>query len=268
MSSSWVLGVTLALTAQSAVPVSPAGTAAEPVVAVWYRGTPAGEPRADDLAVIRALDFTGVAWPTADTAAARTIRRLAADVDLAVALRSARVPLAADSALKPAETVDIAVDKTPHEQIPALAWRAVAHGARVICFDAGQSSGAGVSDSHGASPPWLRPAQAFARHLSSNAQLIKNARLAPPPIVERPTAPGLDVVLLDGGRAWVVIATNTAARSIGAVVRLPRPVPYAIWISLIDGSDLAMLNEPTGPSWRLELEAGGARVYVIDKILK
>ena len=38
-------------------------SAAEPVVAVWYRGAPAGTPRQDDLAVIRALGFNGVVWP-------------------------------------------------------------------------------------------------------------------------------------------------------------------------------------------------------------
>ena len=34
-----------------------------PSVSVWYRGDPAGTPRQDDLAVIRALGFPRVTWP-------------------------------------------------------------------------------------------------------------------------------------------------------------------------------------------------------------
>lgn len=240
----------------------------EPVVAVWYRGSPAGEPRQDDLAVIRALGFAGVAWPLAEVAGSTSLRRMAADVDLTVVLRPEPARLSAETALTPAPAVDVVIGKTPPGQISALAWRALAHGARVICFDAGRPSGAGLSEPNGTAPPWLRSAQAFARQISSNARLVAAARPGPPVIIERPTAPELDVVLLDGDRAWLVIATNTSARTIGAIIRLPQSVPYAIWVSLIDGSDLAMLNQPAGALWRLDLEAGGVRAYVIDKTLK
>ena len=40
--------------------------AAEPVVAVWYRGTPAGTPRLDDLAAIKVAGFNAIAWPPDD----------------------------------------------------------------------------------------------------------------------------------------------------------------------------------------------------------
>jgi hypothetical protein len=244
-----------------------ADMSAEPVVAVWYRGVPAGEPRQDDLAVIRALGFRGVAWPAAQATGLATLTRLATAVDLTVVARGGPVRLSPETALRPAETVDVLLDRTPAGHIPALAWRAVAHGARVICFDAGHRTGAGVSDAAGAAPAWLKPAQALSRQIASNSALIRTARPGPAPIVDR-QAPDPDVVLLDGGRAWLVIATNTSDRRAEAIVRLPRIVPYAIWVSLIDGSDLAMRSQPAGPEWRLDLEPGGARVYVIDKTIK
>jgi hypothetical protein len=253
----------------AATPVSRAAETqpADPVVAVWYRGTPAGEPRRDDLTVIRALDFHGVAWPAAEASGAAAVPRLAAELGLTVVMRGERVALSPQSALKPPPIVDIVTGKTPVEQIPALAWRALAHGARAICFDAGELDGA-LLNRAGVAPAWLKPAQALARQISSNASLIAIARPGPAPIVDGGIA-GLDVVLLDAGRAWVVIATNASDRRVeDAIVRLPKPVPYAIWVSLVDGSDLAMRNQPSGPEWRVDLEPGAARVYVIDKVMR
>ena len=46
---------------------APAPQPVTPLVSIWYRGTPAGNPRADDLSVIRALGFGGVTWPADQT---------------------------------------------------------------------------------------------------------------------------------------------------------------------------------------------------------
>jgi hypothetical protein len=243
------------------------GAPAAPLVSVWYRGSPAGHARQDDLAVIRALGFTGVVWPARLTAGAADFKRMAGLVDLAAAVRRAAVPLTPALALAPDQDVDVMLAATPVADVPALVWRAVAHGARRIAFDAGRDTGAGVTEPDGSAPAWLRPAQAIARQISSNAELI--AGLRPGPAVRVvPAPPGLDVVLLDGGRVWVIVATNLSARVVNAVVRLPKAVPYAIWVSLIDGSDLGMLGQPTGPMWRLSLEERGVRVYAIDKTLR
>ena len=51
--------------------------AADPVVAVWYRGTPAGTPRQEELAVIRALGFGGIAWPAAQTSTLAALKMMA-----------------------------------------------------------------------------------------------------------------------------------------------------------------------------------------------
>jgi hypothetical protein len=81
----------------------------DPVVAVWYRGTPAGTPRQDDLAAIRAQGFTGVTWPANQTARVEDLRRMAGSVGLVVSLQPASVPLTASSALKPGDRVDVIV---------------------------------------------------------------------------------------------------------------------------------------------------------------
>jgi hypothetical protein len=51
-------------------------------------------------------------------------------------------------------------------------------------------------------------------------------------------------------------------------VHLPARVPYAIWLSLIEGSTLAMLNEAQGPRWNVDLKPWTPAVEVIDKTLK
>jgi hypothetical protein len=236
----------------AATPVS----AAAPVVSLWYRGTPAGAPRLDDLAAIRAVGFTGVTWPAGHVAGVAEVTRLAAVVGLTVVVQAEGVAI--DGRL------DVLTARVGAEEMPAFVWRAVAGDARIVSFDPGQREGTGLGDAD-RPPPWLGPAVALARQLSGNANLI--ADLEPGPALTflslRPVS--LAVTLLEGPRAWVVVATNTGHAPAHALVRLPRGVPYAIWVSLIDGSTIAMPDRATGAEWTVDLEAGGAAAYVIDK---
>ena len=52
-------------------------------------------------------------------------------------------------------------------------------------------------------------------------------------------AQGVEVALLDGGRAWVLIATSTARTRVPFVAQLPADVPPALWVSLIDGGTMS-----------------------------
>jgi hypothetical protein len=222
-----------------------------PVVSVWYRGTPEGVPKLDDLAAIRAAGFTGVTWPASQTAGQAALKLMAASVDLAVvAGPDLRVPV---SAAVPS--------------FNATVWRAIAHGTRIISFDPGQKTGTGFTSRTGERLPWVRPAAAIAAQVSANPRLIASLRPGPPVRVEA-SSRGLDVVLLDAGRAWVLIATSTAPADLRAVARLPAGVPYALWVSLLDGGTMSMLRQSSGPRWTFTIAAGDALVYVIDKTLK
>jgi len=162
-----------------------------------------------------------------------------------------------------------------------LAWRAVAHGARAIAFDAGSLQGAGLNASDGSLKPWVRDAIGVARQLTANSRLV-DVLTPGPGVIVAPGAgadpgpatgvPGvtqaLDVVLLDGDRSWVLVATNLSNAPVRATVRLPAGAPYAIWVSWLDGSTLAMAGEPAGPRWTLQMDASGVRVYLIDKATK
>ncbi len=233
---------------QAAVPE--ADTA--PVVSVWYRGTPQGRPRLDDLAAIRAAGFTGVTWPSNQTAGWAELKVLAASVDLAVVTRSdLTVPIA-----------------TAGSSFNATVWRAIARGARVIAFDPGQPSGTGFTDGDGRPLPWVRPAATVAAQLSANPRLIASLRPGPPVVIDGPRPANVEIALLDADRAWVLVATSTAIGSSEVVARLPAGVPYALWVSLLDGSTMSMLRQSAGPRWTFTIGAGDALVYVIDKILK
>src|SRR5688572_14028179 len=118
--------------------------AALPVASLWYRGTPAGTPRADDLAAIRAIGFTSVTWPQAYTAGAAELRRLTEIVGLAVVIRVEPALLTASAAMRPAESVDVPVSARTAGTIAAMTWRAIAHGARVVSFDPGPVQGSGL----------------------------------------------------------------------------------------------------------------------------
>jgi hypothetical protein len=237
--------------------------AAEPVVAVWYRGTPPGTPRLDDLAAIKAAGFNSIVWPLRDPTTVATVSRMAGTVGLAVVIQPD-----AGGAFPRAGWLNVDVTRVRPAAIPAIVWRAVAGGVRTVSFDPGSVQGAGLDGPDGTRREWAAPAIAIARQLSANARLIGELGVGPSPqfISLRPVP--LDVQLLETSRAWVLIATNTGQSRAEAEVALPPGVPYAIWVSLVDASTIAMLDRPTGARWRFEIDAGAAAVYVIDKTLK
>jgi len=266
-------GVALIVTgisAQSQTPSPPPVTIerGEPVVSVWYRGNPAGTPRQSDLGVIRALGFNGVTWPKSAAAGQAELRRLADLVGLQVEVVDKPQLAGAVSALSPGSRVDILVAGTEGTQIPGLAWRAIAHGARTVAFDGGAAAGTGLDQKDGSLKPWARAAIAIARQLTGNSRLVRILKPGPGILLSPPHAPALDVVLLDGDRSWVLVATNVSADTLTTSARLPAGAPYAMWISWADGATLAMIDEPAGPRWNLQIGPGIARVYLIDKVLK
>jgi len=259
----------VALAAVIAVLMPVSASAAEPVVSVWYRGNPAGTPRQSDLGAIRALGFTGVTWPRASAAGVDELIRLAGLVGLKVLIADGPpAPIDGRSALRPPNRVDIAVASATPGVISALAWRAVAHGARVIAFDGGTRIGAGLEQPDSSLKPWARAAINVSRQLSANANLANAMRPGPGLIFTPAPPPGFDVVLLDADRSWVIVATNTSGSAISSRVRLPAGTPYALWVSWLEGSPLAMISEPAGPRWMLRMEPRSAQVYIIDKIMK
>lgn len=235
------------------------GTAAEPpgaAVAVWYRGTPAGVPVQDELALVRALGFDTIVWPFDEAAGRRDLVRMAELVSLHV------VTPPAPGQVSPQQVV-LRVGASDAGLLPARAWLAIAGGARTVMIDAGAPVGAGLEDASGRPALWLPSAQRLARQVAANAQLIRG--LSPGPDVDVETD-SVRIVLLDGGRAWTLIAANPTPGSATCVARLPRFVPYGPWVSLIDGTDMAMIVRSDHHEYRATLAPGEARVYVIDKV--
>ncbi len=220
-----------------------------PIVAIAYRGTPAGVPKSEDLAAVKAAGFTGVRWTPGDRAAFDTLTRLAGPLDLAVLTASG---------------VTIKVDRQQPD-LQALLWRAVAGGARVITIDAGQAAGTGLVTAQGERLPWTFTASTFAGQMSASGRLFAATRPGPAVILASPAPKNVDVTLLDGGRGWVLIATNTARARAKVVAEFPAEVPAALWVSLIDGGTMSMLKQAGGPRWTATIEPGAALVYVIDK---
>jgi hypothetical protein len=183
---------------------------------------------------------------------------------LAVVVRDGPAPLGRS----PAETMDVPAGALPPEDIPAIVWRAIAHGAREIAFDPERRDGTGLTDARGRTAGWIGPALTVARQLRFNARLFEALQPGPAVRVAVPAPRGFDVVLLQDARSWVLAATNTAARPVRAVVDLPAPVPPAMWVNLLDGTAMSMLGRPAGPRWTVTLERGGARFDVIDKAPK
>ena len=240
-----------------------AAFAAEPVVALWYRGTPLGTPRLDDLAAIRAAGFEAITWPSGDTRAVAALSKLAQTLGLLLVIHPEG---AAASRIEGRLTID--ATHLGATEIPAVAWRAVANGVRTISFDPGPGPGTGLDRPDGQRPEWVAPAAALARQLSANAKLIDGLRRTAPPRFLSLKPPVLDVQLFEGVRAWVLIASNTGRRTVEAEVALPKGVPYAIWVSLLDATTIAMVDRPEGARWKFRIDAGAAAVYVIDKGLK
>jgi hypothetical protein len=259
-----LIGLALCATAV----ISARFVAADPVVSVWYRGTPPGQPRQDDLAIIKALGFQSVTWPSISSGGAVDLRRMADLVGVGVQIRPEADPLTAASAMHPHASVDISTAEGAADDMPALVWRAVAHGARIICFDPGPAEGTGLQNAAGHAAPWLAAAKSIARQLTFNAKLFNDLRFGANVSVLGPMSPTLDVVLMQDERSWVLFATNTSKARVKAIARLPSIVPAAMWVNLLDGTQMSMLAQPVGPRWDLDIEPGGARIYVISKAEK
>ncbi len=264
--------VALLMLAAAMLVASPVGTTAglqtRTRASLWYRGVPAGEPRQADLDAISAAGFSAVTWPTLFVRRALDLRRMADRAGLEVVIRTESVPVTPESALAGEHYADIAITSTPTRLFPSLLWRSVAHGARIVSFDPGVKEGSGLLDSSGKPPAWVGGASAVAHQLAVNAVMVDTFSAGPAAKVDPPIA-GLDVVMIDAGRSWVLIATNTAAAGTppaDTYVFLPRGVPSAEWLNLFDGSTIAMLHQPTGPRWHIVLGPGDVRVYAIGKI--
>jgi hypothetical protein len=98
--------------------------------------------------------------------------------------------------------------------------------------------------------------------------LFAHVRPGPEVQIDPALSRSVDASLLDAGRSWVLIATNTSATRVRGEAHLPAAIPYAMWLNLLDGSTMAMLEARTGPRWAFDLEPWGVRICVIDKILK
>jgi hypothetical protein len=264
-----VLTLAVATPAASPQGTTAAATQDAPVaVGVWYRGTPAGTPTPEDLAVIRALGFTSVTWAASPVRDDDPIRKMAATVGLRLYVAErATTPPVGPVRFGAVPHVDLVVTPQRTGALTALAWRAIARGVRSIAFDAGSPTGAGLENRDRSLKPWVKPAIDLARQFSANRRLITALRPGPG-VVIAPETPGFEVVMLDADRSWVLIATNTSAKPVEAMVRLPAGAPYAIWLNMLDARTLAMNGEAAGPKWTARLDAGAAQVFVIDKIMK
>ena len=238
------------------------------MASVWYRGVPAGVPRLDDLAEIRALGFNGVTWPLLNADGGAELRRLADIVGLTVVIRDRPTPKPENARATPTEFLDLDTSRVAPEAIPATVWRAIAHGARTVSFDAGVVEGSGLSDKTGILAPWVPAAKEIARQVEFNGQLIRSFDTGPSVTIESPPVPSVEVTTLDADRSWVLIATNAGPAPAHVVARLLPGIPYALWLNLLDASTMSMLSGRGGPQWTVDIEPWGVRVYVIDKILR
>jgi hypothetical protein len=227
-------------------------------VAVWYRGSPQGQPVLEDLAAIRAVGFSAIVWPGGSAESREAARRMGEVAGLAVFAPGG------PNGPAPGEIVRIVVAGQSPDRIAALAWRHVQEQAPVIAFDPGVAVGPGLEDSTGQQQPWVAPARAIARQLSINATLFDQLQPGPP-VVVKTGASDLQVSLFQTPRSWVLLATNLDGHARRVDVELPPAVPAALWASLLDGSGMSMLSRPTGPLWREEIPGPGVVVYLIDK---
>jgi hypothetical protein len=235
------------------------------LVSMWYRGSPAGTPRREDLEAIRAAGFSGVTWPARETQGQTDLFRMAGDVGLQVTLRIAAVPATVLSHVPATDAVDVHVGRVAPEVIGALVWRAAARGARVVSFDSGAPTGTGFVDRSGRRAEWVLAAQAVALQLARHARLLAAWRPAGAVRLASGTPDGVDVTLLGDARSWILVVTNTTGRHVRAAADLPPGVPSALWVDLLDGSMMSMINEVTGPRWSFELPPGAARVYAVNR---
>lgn len=238
---------------------APAPQIVEPRLSLWYRGLPEGVARAADLDAARAMGFSAVTWPFVTGPNADDLIRLAGARGLKVILREPA------SVVSP-EIADLDAARLPPDAIWPMTWRALAHGARIISIDPG-AAGNSIEQLAARPPRWAPAIVAIGQQFRANGVLFAQCRPGPSVVVDRPPA-GIDVMLLDAGRSWVVAATNASERAARVVAHLPPAVPYAMWVNLLDGSTMAMLDEPAGPRWAFDLGPWGVKLYVIDKTLK
>lgn len=254
--------LTAALTATTAVSVagqSPApALTPDPVVAVWYRGGPEGVVSRDDLVAIRAYGFAAILWPQREGEQTDLVRRAAADLGLAVIT-------AGEAQARAGAWLDVQTWQVAPDQIPARAWLAIAGGQRIVSFDPGGSAGAGIANPAGERAPWVAPALAVSRQVMANAALIGPLRPAIGVEIDARAGSSVRVLLLESGPAWVLVAANPAPVASSTESRFPKSLPFGPWVSLIDGTDMAMIDRPTHHEYRATLTPGEARVYVIDK---
>lgn len=244
----------------------PTVATAQVMASVWYRGMPSGVPRYVDLEEIKANGFNAVTWPLQHVNGAEELQRMASRLELTVVVRSESVPLTFADATKGESKVDLWIPRTPRSDWTSLIWRAVAHGTRVVSFDAGLPSGTGLRDEAGLKD-WVPVAASLGRQLTTNGSLVASLRRGPAVSIDPPDA-SLDLSLLENARSWVIIATNassTAGRSIDTFAVFPAAVPAAEWLSLFDGNMMSMLYRPAGSRWHVRLGPGEAKVFVIDK---
>ena len=260
------LGMGLVLLLSAAGPETHQRDPIGPLVSLRYAGGADGAPVLDDLAAIKAVGFDAVAWPDSRAAELSEVRRQADVVGLTVVALPPPVPLTPARARAPGAHIDVRVTDADARAAVPLVWRAIAHGARSVAFDAG---GATLSRADGSPAPWVAPAVAIARQLSANRRLVDLLRAGPAVVVDPAgDAADLDVALLDGGRAWVIVATNLSASPVAARATFPKGVPSGLWASWLDDSAMSMLHQPTGPRWTVEMDGFGTLVFLIDKSAK
>lgn len=245
---------------------SATATHAQVVASVWYRGLPSGVPRQVDLEAIKAAGFDAVTWPLQHVSGAEQLHRIAGRVGLTVIIRSESEPLSFATVPRGDAKADLWIHRTPRAEWSALFWRAIAHGARVVSFDAGLAEGTGLWDENGPRD-WVPVAAALARQLRSSAGLVGSLRRGPALSLSELVS-DLDVSLLENTRSWVLVATNASTaegRVLETYATFPREVPAAEWLNLFDGTMMSMLYRPTGSRWHVRLGPGEAKVFVIDK---
>jgi hypothetical protein len=176
-----------------------------------------------------------------------------------------RALLTADAALAPGEIVDVAANGAASRTIAAVVWRAIAHGARAVAFDPGRVRGSGVATPDGGAPDWVSPVRSLAQQLQFNGTLVATLERGPAIRIDAPVPAGVDVMLLQDPRSWILIATHTGTADAHVVVHLPPQVPAALWSNLLEGGGMSMLVRPEGPQWTFSIASGAARVFVIDK---
>lgn len=241
-------------------PTSPAPL----VAAVVYRSDASSAvPPLDALAAVRAYDFQALVWE-GDESARATVRERAGEIGLDVLDVPVGERLTPAGAVSPPPAVTLDVSR-PDASVEALAWRALAYGARTIVFDSGAPIGPGFSEPDGQMRAWVPKARAVARQLRFNEALLAVLRPAPAVRWVEPAPAGLDVAVRQTERSWLLIATNTSAVPVRGVVKVPPALPPALWVDLLDGTEMSMLNQPDGPRWTFDLGPDGVRVYAIDK---